>query len=69
MFICSSKQKDQYGTRLDFYATQGESGEESKAFNEATPGGNLSIHIAPDKPAADYFEQGKSYYLTFEAAQ
>ena len=69
MFVCSQKTSDDNGTHVGFYATQGESGEESKAFNDATPGGSMNIHIAPGKEAADFFEQGKPYYLTFEKVE
>lgn len=37
--------------------------EENKAFNDATPGGELRLHIAKGKPAADLFVQGGEYYL------
>lgn len=38
---------------------------ENKAFNDATPGGNIHLHIAKDKPAQESFEVGKSkeYYI------
>lgn len=69
MFRCDSKVTDQWGTQLSFNATQGESGAESKAFHDATPYGSLTMGIAAGKPAADYFEQGKNYYLSFEKAE
>jgi hypothetical protein len=68
LFVCGHKQGSEYGTHLRFHATQGQSGEESKSFNDATPGGSLEIYIAPGKEAADFFEQGKAYYLTFDEA-
>ena len=43
--------------------------EENKAFNDATPGGQLQIHIAKDKPAQKFFEAGKSYYIDFSKAE
>lgn len=44
---------------------------ENKAFNDATPGGNISLHIAKDKPAQDSFEVGKSkeYYIDITEAE
>jgi hypothetical protein len=39
--------------------------EENKAFNDATPGGSLQLHIAADKPAQKYFIEGKEYHLDF----
>lgn len=48
------------------YAGQ-DASEEDKAFWEATPNGKLEMKI--DNPnAADFFEVGRQYYLTFEAA-
>lgn len=40
---------------------------ENKAFNDATPGGNMYLHIAKDKEAQNSFEVGvtKEYYLDF----
>jgi hypothetical protein len=44
--------------------------EENKAFNDATPSGNLSMHIAKDKEAQNFFEAGvsKEYYLDITLA-
>jgi hypothetical protein len=42
--------------------------EEDRAFWAATPSGSLEMHVS-NPSAADYFEIGKSYYLTFEAAE
>lgn len=42
--------------------------DENKEFFDATPGGQLTIHIRNSK-AAEYFEQGKEYYLDFKLAE
>ena len=42
--------------------------EENKVFNDYTPGGNLQLHIAAEKPAQEYFVDGKEYYLDFTLA-
>ena len=42
--------------------------EEDKAFWKYTPSGSLEMTI-DNPPAADLFEIGKAYYLTFEAAE
>ena len=44
--------------------------EENKVFNEFTPGGNLSIHIAKDAPAQANFEPNvaKEYYVDITEA-
>jgi len=44
-------------------------GEENKEWATSTPGGNLQMTISTDAPASEFFEQGKDYYLTFEAAE
>lgn len=41
--------------------------EEDKAFWDATPSGRIEISIT-NPAAADFFEFGKSYYVTFEPA-
>ena len=42
--------------------------EEDKAFWKYTPSGSLEMTI-DNPPAADLFEIGKNYYLTFEVAE
>lgn len=42
--------------------------DENESWSEATPSGQLSIHIS-NRAAFNQFEEGKEYYLTFEAAQ
>lgn len=47
------------------YSDKGENADYAKA----TPAGKLEISIDSGTPAAGFFEPGKDYYLTFEAAQ
>lgn len=42
--------------------------EENRAFNDATPSGELRIHIAKGKPAAELFTPGAAYFLDFTPA-
>jgi hypothetical protein len=42
---------------------------ENKDFTEATPAGNLDMHIDKNAPASKFFEQGKTYYLDFTVAE
>lgn len=42
--------------------------EENKAFSDYTPGGSLQLNIAAGKPAQEFFEVGKEYYLDFTRA-
>lgn len=46
------------------YGTEGENAD----FAKATPGGNLNMTIDNGTPASEFFEQGGTYYLTFEKA-
>ena len=71
-FCCSSIAKHNWGsgrigTEIKMHAVQGKSGSDSQDFADATPNGHLEFIIAPDRAAADFFEVGKDYYLTFEA--
>lgn len=40
----------------------------NKGFNDFTPSGNIEFMIAPEKPAAHYFEPGEDYHLEFTKA-
>ena len=44
-----------------------EASEEDKAFWKYTPSGSVQMRI-DNPPASELFEIGKTYYLTFEAA-
>lgn len=39
--------------------------EENKSFSKYTPGGALNLVISYETQAADFFEDGKEYYLDF----
>jgi len=41
---------------------------ENKDFAEATPCGKFELSIDKSRPAADFFEVGKEYYLDFKEA-
>jgi len=48
------------------YGNDGARYDENESWSQATPSGQLNIHIS--NPAAfEQFEEGKDYYLTFEA--
>lgn len=49
-------------------AVYGNDGENAD-YSKATQSGSLSIVIDEDVPASKFFEQGKDYYLTFEAVE
>lgn len=42
--------------------------EENKKFYAATPGGNIQLNTV-NAAAAEQFEEGKEYYVTFEKAE
>lgn len=54
-------------TTLQFHAVYGKEGENSD-YSKYTPSGSLMMNIDDGTTAADLFEVGKDYYLTFEAA-
>lgn len=41
---------------------------ENAAFSKATPSGACWMNIDSDAPALEFFEPGKSYYVTFTKA-
>lgn len=67
-FKCNSVENFEYGKRAKLSAVYGTEGE-NKDFTTATPSGQLEISISKDVPAAEFFEPGKDYYLTFEKAE
>ena len=70
-FMCNAVVPNSWGnnsTTAHFNAVYGTEGENSD-YSKATPCGNLSMVIDGDVPAANFFEQGKCYYLTFDVAK
>lgn len=68
-FKCDSVTTFAYGGKeATMSAVYGNSSEENADFTKATPSGQLRITISPDTKAAEYFEPGKEYFLTFEKA-
>lgn len=43
--------------------------EENKSFSKYTPGGSVNLVISYETQAADFFEDGKEYYLDFTKAE
>lgn len=43
--------------------------DENKSFAKYTPAGSVSLNISYETPAADFFEEGKEYYLDFTKAE
>ena len=42
--------------------------EENKSFAKYTPGGNVQLVISYETQAADFFTEGKEYFLDFSEA-
>jgi hypothetical protein len=43
--------------------------EENKSFSKYTPGGAANLVISYETQAADFFEEGKEYYLDFTKSE
>lgn len=53
--------------KVEFGAICGDDGED-KLFSDATPGGACWLNISDGRPAANFFQPGKRYYVTFTEA-
>ena len=66
-FTCNSIVDGSYGGKaIHFNAVYG-TGEENKSWSAATPSGSLMMMVT-NPSAAEFFKQGKDYFLTFEEA-
>ncbi len=66
-FSCSSVEEFTHSSVAKFGAIHSSKGENAD-FADATPSGQLQITISKGRPAAEFFEPGKSYYLDFSEA-
>ena len=53
---------------LAVYGNSDKDNEENNQFAEATPSGNLEMHIS-NTSAKGFFKQGEEYYLDFSKAE
>ncbi len=67
-FNCNSVTETVHNKKASFNAVYSTTGENAD-FAKATPWGTLEIMIDKDSPAANAFEPGKDYYLTFEPVE
>ncbi len=67
-FQCNSVTEFENNKTAKFNAVCGKEGDNAD-FTKYTPSGALEINIVKDAAAASFFEPGKNYYLTFEAAE
>lgn len=63
-FHCNSITDFQYVKQTELTAVYGKEGENAD-FAKATPSGSIKIGIDKETPAADFFEPGEEYYVTF----
>ena len=71
---CNSIESSKYGNgpngtshKVNLGAVYGKDGE-NKDFADATPSGACWMQISSGRPALDFFEPGKKYYVTFTEA-
>lgn len=67
-FKVSSIEQNEWDSIVKMEPVIGSEGE-NKDFNDATPAGDVRIHIHGDVPAANFFEVGKQYYADFSKAE
>lgn len=63
--VCNAITVHEDGGRSVYMHPVHSGSDENKAFNDATPGGEIRLHIAKDKPAAEQFERGREYFVDF----
>jgi len=67
-FQCNSVVDLGYAKTARFNAIYGTEGENAD-YSKATPNGNIDITVDKETKAAEDFQRGKIYYVTFEEAQ
>lgn len=69
-FVCNGVIDAQFGKEkvIHMSAVYSDKGENAD-FCNATPCGNLDMHISENTEAASFFVQGKEYYLDFSVAE
>lgn len=55
------------GNEVRMQAVYSQTGENAD-FADATPSGDLRMMISPGRPAAEFFQPGKTYYVDFTEA-
>lgn len=68
-FICESVTKYTDGGKHVALRACYNNAPENKAFNDATPSGEIKITISKGKPAADLFEPGREFFVDFTPAE
>lgn len=69
-FVCNGIQDDSFNQQKQVSLTPVISGsEENKSFSKYTPGGSVHLSISYETQAANFFEEGKEYYLDFTKAE
>jgi len=66
-FVCFEKTENESGSHtVKLRAVTDDDGDDWSEFTDATPSGTMQMYIAPGYPAADKFQPGGTYRLTFE---
>lgn len=66
-FKCDSITTYEHSKEVKASPVYGTSGENAD-FTKYTPSGQLTMLVSEESKAADFFEPGKEFYLTFEQA-
>ena len=68
-FVCNQiTDSPEYKQKLVSLTPVVSGSEENKSFAKYTPAGSVSLNISDETQAANFFEQGKEYYLDFTEA-
>ncbi|MFV5697751.1 hypothetical protein ACM55H_05225 [Flavobacterium sp. ZT3R17] len=68
-FVCNQiTDSPEYKQKLVSLTPVVSGSEENKSFAKYTPAGSVSLNISDETEAANFFEQGKEYYLDFTEA-
>lgn len=69
-FVCNQvTDTPEYEQKLVSFSAVVDGSEENKSFSKYTPSGNASLNISYETQAANFFKEGKSYYLDFTEAE
>jgi hypothetical protein len=69
-FVCNGvKESPEYEQKLISLSPVISGSEENKSFAKYTPAGSVSLNISNETQAANFFEEGKEYYIDFSLAE
>lgn len=69
-FVCNRvTDSPEYEQKLVGFTPVIEGSEENKSFSKYTPAGSAELSISYETQAANFFEEGKEYYVDFTLAE